>query len=62
MKFKKNVKKEQETSFHNSFSHQKTPLSKELHQKYKIQSMLIHKDHEVCGHFKGNQTCKVVQF
>lgn len=41
-----------------------SPLSKELRQKYNVQSMPIRKDDEVQvvgGHYKGQQIGKVVQ-
>ncbi|XP_036098659.1 60S ribosomal protein L26-like [Molossus molossus] len=41
-----------------------SPLSKGLRQKYHVRSMPIRKDHEVQvvrGHYKGQQTGKVVQ-
>jgi large subunit ribosomal protein L26e len=41
-----------------------SPLSKELRQKYNIQSMPIRKDDElqvVWGHYKGQQIGKIVQ-
>ncbi|KAB0338534.1 hypothetical protein FD754_024509 [Muntiacus muntjak] len=41
-----------------------SPLSKELRQKYNVQSMPIRKDDEVQvvrGHYKGQQIDKVVQ-
>ncbi|XP_055973320.1 60S ribosomal protein L26-like [Sorex fumeus] len=41
-----------------------SPLSKELRQKYNVRSMPIRKDNEVQvvrGHYKGQQTGKVIQ-
>ncbi|XP_021030316.1 60S ribosomal protein L26-like [Mus caroli] len=41
-----------------------SPLSKELRQKYNVRSMPIWKDDKVqvvCGHYKGQQSGKVVQ-